>query len=172
LSPTDLASVEVARGFASTTETEALEAFTASGRIARTVGNRWMHAFAFTEMSGLLVSRGEVEAGCAGLADMVGVWYRAGDWSQQWHTLSRCVIALNRIGQDKLAIELLGAIETHAMLGVAPMSSTLHDLVFATRAQLIDSVGAEHADYLRAAGAICPVEDIVLRTRRALIGSS
>jgi hypothetical protein len=172
MSPTDLASVEVARGFASRTEDEALEAFTASGRIARAVGNRWMHGFAVTEASGLLVSRGELEAGCAGLADMVGVWDRAGDWSQQWHTLSRCAIALDRIDQAELAVELLGAIERHAMLGVAPMSSTLHDLAFATRDRLIDSLGAERAGELLAAGALCPVEDIVLRTRRALIGVS
>ena len=171
-SPTDLASVEVARGFASRTEDEALEAFTASGRIAGAVGNRWMHGFAVTEASGLLVSRGELEAGCAGLADMVGVWDRAGDWSQQWHTLSRCAIALDRIGQAELAIELLGAIERHAMLGVAPMSSILHDLVFATRDRLVDSLGTERAGELLAAGATCPVEDIVLRTRRALIGAS
>ena len=171
-SPTDLASVAVARGFASRTEDEALEAFTAGGRIARAVGNRWMHGFAVTEASGLLVSRGELETGCAGLADMVGVWYRAGDWSQQWHTLSRCAIALDRIGQPELAIELIGAIERHAMLGVAPMSSILHDLVFATRDQLVDALGAERAGELRAVGAICPVEDVVLRTRRALIGAS
>ena len=169
-SPTDLASAEVARGFASRTESEALEAFTASERFARAAGNRWMQAFAFTEASGLLVSRGELEIGCAGLADMVGVWYRAGDWSQQWHTLSRCVIALNRTGQVELAIELLGAIEMHAMLGVAPMSSTLHDLVFETRTQLVDSGDAERVGELLAAGASCPVEDIVLRTRRALMG--
>ena len=171
-SPTDLASVEVARGFASRTEDEALEAFTVSGRIARAAGNRWMHAFAVTEASGLLVSRGELGVGCAGLAEMVGVWYRAGDWSQQWHTLSRCVIALDRIGQVDLAIELLGAIETHAMLGVAPMSSTLHDLAFATRNQLIDSMDGERAGELLAAGATCPVEDIVLRTQRALIDAT
>lgn len=171
-SPTDLASVKVARGFATRIENEALEAFTAGGRIARSVGNRWMHAFAFTEASGLLISRGELEAGCAGLADMVGVWYRAGDWSQQWHTLSRCVIALDRIGQAELAIELLGAIEMHAMVGVAPMSGTLHDLVFATRSQLVDSMGAERTGGLLAVGATCPVEDIVLRTRRALVGAS
>ncbi len=171
-SPTDYASAEVARGFASRTETEALEAFTEGGQTARAVGNRWMHAFAFTEASGLLVSRGELEAGCAGLADMVGVWYRAGDWSQQWHTLSRCVIALDRIGQAELAVELLGAIETHAMLGVAPMSSTLHDLVFATRHDLVETMGSQRADELLAAGAILPVEDVVSRTRRALIGAS
>jgi hypothetical protein len=119
----------------------------------------------------LLISRGELEPGCAGLADMVGVWSRAGDWSQQWHTLSRCVIALERIGQTDLAIELLGAIEKHAMLGVAPMSSILQDLVLVTRAQLLDSTSTERAGELLAAGAACPVVDIVLRTRRALIGA-
>ena len=172
MSPTDLASVEVARGFASRTEDEALKAFTASGRIARAAGNRWMHGFAVTEASGLLVSRGELEAGCAGLADMVGVWDRAGDWSQQWHTLSRCAIALSRIDQAELAVELFGAIERHAMLGVAPMSSTLHDLAFATRDRLVESLGAERAGELLVVGALCPVEDIVLRTRRALSGTN
>jgi predicted ATPase len=170
-SPTDLASAEVARGFVSRTEDEALEAFTASEQIAGRVGNRWMQGFAFTEASGLLVSRGEFEPGCAGLADMVGVWYRAGDWSQQWHTLSRCMIALDRIGQTDLAIELLGAIDKHAMLGVAPMSSILQDLVLATRTKLVESTSTARAGELLAAGAACPVVDIVLRTRRALMGA-
>ena len=102
---------------------------------------------------------------------MVGVWSRAGDWSQQWHTLSRCVIALEKIGQSELAIELLGAIEAHAMLGVAPMSKILHDLVFAIRGELVESAGPDRAGELLAAGATCPVEDIVMRTRRSLIGA-
>ena len=83
------------------TEADALEAFVAADRIARSAGNRWMSAFAHTEASGLLVARGEVDEGCAGLAEMVALWYRAGDWSQQWHTLSRCVIALHRVGQRR-----------------------------------------------------------------------
>jgi hypothetical protein len=57
------------------------------------------------------------------------------------------------------------------MLGVAPMSSTLHDLAFATRDRLVDSWGTERARELLAAGALCPVGDIVLRTRRALSGA-
>jgi hypothetical protein len=130
-----------------------------------------MRAFAFTEASGLLVSRGELEVGCAGLAEMLGVWYRAGDWSQQWHTLSRCVIALDRLDQAELALELLGAIEIHATLGVAPMSSILHDLVFAIRNKLVESAGTERAGELLTAGATASVEDIVLRTRRTLIGA-
>ena len=167
-SPTDLASAAVARGFASRNDADALPAFVEADRIARAVGNRWMSAFAYTEASGLLVARGEVERGCAGLADMVDVWYRAGEWSQQWHTLSRCVIALHRIGNLELAMQLVGAIETHATLGVAPMTSILHDVAFATRDELIRALGDERSTELRGAGALCPVEDIVLHTRRAL----
>ena len=111
---------------------DALEGFVTADRLARSAGNRWMSAFARTEASGLLVHRGDIDQGCAGLAETVGLWYRAGEWSQQWHTLSRCMIALHRIGKTELAVELLGAIEAHAMLAVAPMSSTLHDAVLAT----------------------------------------
>jgi predicted ATPase/DNA-binding winged helix-turn-helix (wHTH) protein len=168
-SPTDLASAAVAEGFASRTEEAALEAFVSADRIARTAGNRWMSAFAHTEASALLVARGDVDEGCAGLAEMLALWYRAGDWSQQWHTLSRCVIALHRVGNVELAMELVGTIETYAELGVAPMSSILHDVAFATRDALIGELGDARATELRARGAICPVDDVVLRTRRSLL---
>ena len=168
-SPTDLASAAVAEGFSSRTEGDALEAFVTADRIARSAGNRWMSAFAHTEASGLLGARGEVDQGCGGLADMLALWYRAGDWSQQWHTLSRCVIALHRIGNFELAMELVGTIETSATLGVAPMTSILHDVAFATRDALIGELGETRAAELRAVGAVCPVEDILLRTRRALL---
>ena len=49
------------------------------------------------------------------------------------------------------------------------MTSILHDVAFATRDALIAELGEARADELRAAGATCPVEDIVLRTRRALL---
>jgi predicted ATPase/DNA-binding winged helix-turn-helix (wHTH) protein len=167
--PTDLASAAVAQGFSSQSEADALDAFVAADRLARGAGNRWMSAFAHTEASGLLVARGEIDEGCAGLAAMVALWYRAGEWSQQWHTLSRCVIALNRIGNRELAMELVGSIEAHATLGVAPMSSILHDVAFATRDALIRDLGDARAEELRTAGTRCPEEEIVLRTRRALL---
>ena len=49
------------------------------------------------------------------------------------------------------------------------MTSILHDVAFATRDALIGELGEARAAELRAAGAICPVDDIVLRTRRALL---
>jgi predicted ATPase/DNA-binding winged helix-turn-helix (wHTH) protein len=168
-SPTDLASASVAEGFASRDQDSALAAFVAADHIAAGGGNRWMSAFAHTEASGLLVARGDLDEGCVGLADMLALWYRAGDWSQQWHTLSRCVIALYRLGNLELAMELVGTIETYAALGVAPMTSILHDVAFATRDALTGELGRVRAAELRAAGAVCPVDDIVLRTRRALL---
>ena len=168
-SPTDLASAAAAEGFSARGTDEALNAFVAADRFAREAGNRWMSAFARTEASGLLVHRGDVEEGCAGLAETVALWYRAGEWSQQWHTLSRCVVALHRIGSVTQAMELIGAIEAHAMLGVAPMSSVLHDVVLETRDALVDQLGVTAAEASLAAGAACPVEDVVHRTRQALL---
>jgi predicted ATPase/DNA-binding winged helix-turn-helix (wHTH) protein len=168
-SPTDLASAAVAEGFSARAPDDALQAFVNADRLARSGGNRWMSAFARTEASGLLVHRGDIDEGCAGLAETVGLWYRAGEWSQQWHTLSRCMFALQRIGQTVLAAELLGAIEGHAMLAVAPMSSTLHDVVLATRDEIVNDLGTDRADELRSVGGSCPVEDIVHRTRKALL---
>jgi hypothetical protein len=55
------------------------------------------------------------------------------------------------------------------MLGVAPMSPTLRGDAFTTRDELVDELGAVRAEVLRSAGASCPVEDIVERTRRALL---
>ena len=169
-SPTDLASAAVAEGFSARASDAALEAFVTAERLARSAGNRWMSAFARTEASGLLVHRGDIDEGCAGLAETVGLWYRAGEWSQQWHTLSRCMFALHRIGQTEIAVELLGAIEAHAMLAVAPMSSTLHDIVLATRDAMVEELGPDRADEVRSAGGSRPVEDIVRRTRAALLG--
>ena len=160
--PTDLASAAVAEGFACRAESDALDAFVTADRIARAAGNRWMSAFAHTEASGLLVARGELDEGCAGLAEMVALWYRAGEWSQQWHTLSRCVIALHRIGNIELAVELVGTIEAHATLGVAPMTAILHDVAFAARDAMVEELGEARADELRAAG-----RDLPGRRRRA-----
>jgi hypothetical protein len=170
-SPTDLASAAVARGFATRgADDVALEAFRAAEAFAVSAGNRWMTAFARTEISGLQVHLGALSEGCHGLAEVVDTWFRAGEWAQQWHTLSRCMIALHRLGHLELAAEVLGAIEAHALLGVAPMSPTLRAVAIATRDAVTGGLGADHADQLRARGASRPVVETVERTRRALVG--
>ncbi len=170
-SPTDLASASVAQGFATRNDDEAaLDAFATADRLARSAGNRWLSAFARTEASGLLVLQGRLEEGCEGLAQMVDIWYRSGEWGQQWHTLSRCVIALDRIGRQEIAAQVLGSIEAHTTLGGPPVMTTLRDLAFETRDSLTTDLGVERAEAQRAIGASLPVAAIVDRTRSALLG--
>jgi hypothetical protein len=168
-SPTDLASVAVAEGFASNDDEGALAAFLQADELARMAGNRWMGAFALTEACGFLIHLGDLERGCAGLAETVDLWYRSGEWSQQWHTLSRCVIALHHIGQAELAVELIGAIEAHFMFGVTPMSARLRDVALATRDELESRLGEARAAELAAIGSSRPVDAVVHRVRNALL---
>jgi predicted ATPase/DNA-binding winged helix-turn-helix (wHTH) protein len=168
---TDLAGSWVAEGFAiHGDDARALSAFAHCDRLARSVGNRWMSAFARTEIGALRVSHGDLEEGCEELAEQVDIWYRTGEWAQQWHTLMRCVIALDRIGQPAVAAEVLGSIEAHSAVGAPPLMVTLRDLVLQTRGSLEAQLGADQAETCRAAGALLPVATTVERTRRALRG--
>jgi hypothetical protein len=170
-SPTDLASAAVARGFATRgDDAAALEAFALSDRLATSVGNRWMAAFARTEAAVLLVARGDVASGCAGLAALVDVWYRSGEWAQQWHTLSRCLVGLDRCGQDEIAAQLLGAIETHTTMGGPPVMATVRDLAFEARDSVTARLGQARTEEERAAGAELPLATLVRRVRNALLG--
>ncbi len=169
--PTDLAGSWAAEGFATFGDDEAaLTALANADRLARSAGNRWMSAFARTEASGLLVSHGQLEQGCEGLAELIDVWYRAGEWAQQWHTLMRCVIALDRIGQPLVAAEVLGAIEAHSAVGAPPLMVTLRQLVLQTRESLDAQLGTGRAAECRSIGAALPVVTTVERTRLALRG--
>lgn len=168
-SPTDLASVAVAEGFASRSDEGALAAFLRADELARMAGNRWMGAFALTEACGFLVHFGDLTRGCAGLAETVDLWYRSGEWAQQWHTLSRCVIALHRIGQEELAVELIGAIEAHSVFVITPMSARLRDVALATRDELESGLGGVRAAELAAIGSSRPVDAVVHRVRNALL---
>jgi hypothetical protein len=172
-SPTDLAGAWIALGFATRHDDDAaLDAFASADRLARSAGNRWMSAFARTEASSLRVSLGDLERGCAGLAETVDIWYRAGEWAQQWLTLSRCVIALDGLGHHELAAELFGAIERHTTVDAPPVMPTVRDLALQTRASLEQRLGEHRAAELRADGALLTDAALVHRTRSALLGLS
>ena len=51
-----------------------------------------------------------------------------------------------------------------------PMNAILRSVALTTRDALRDELGEAQFDALRAAGAACPVEDIVHRTHTALLG--
>jgi predicted ATPase len=170
-SPTDLASGWVAKGFAAHADLEeALHAFSESERFATLAGNRWMSTFARTEASGVLLRKGELQAACEGLAQAVDIWHRAGEWSQQWLTLGRCVVALSDIDELELAAMAIGAVEQRTALGTPPFVEYLRDRATAAAGLLSERLGAAHFEELRAAGAALPVVDVIHRTRSALLG--
>ena len=110
--------------------------------------------------------------GCRALALLVDTWSRAGEWAQQWHTLSRCVVALARLGETTLCAEVIGAIEAHAAIDCPPVTVTLHDSVFHTRAEIEAELGADRSAEARATGATQPIATTVERTCVALLGSA
>ncbi|MFN0088700.1 MAG: ATP-binding protein [Acidimicrobiales bacterium] len=170
-SPTDLASALVADAYAADPDHErALEAFAAADRLARLAGNRWMSAFARTEASGILLRRGQLTEACAELAELVDLWHRAGEWSQQWHTLTRCMMALDRLGQAGLAAEVVGAIDAHAAMGAPPSMGSLRTFAFEIRDSLSSQLGADRMEQRCAAGASRPLVETVDRVRSALLG--
>jgi hypothetical protein len=129
-----------------------------------------MAAFARTEASGILVRRGELAKACPSLAGLVDLWYRAGEWSQQWHTLSRAMLALDQLGQPELAAEVLGAIDAHATLGAPPSMDSLRAYAFNTRHSLAEQLGEDRNAQCCAIGASRPLVETVDRVRHALLG--
>jgi predicted ATPase/DNA-binding winged helix-turn-helix (wHTH) protein len=169
-SPTDLASAWTAKGFATRNDdAAALDAFASGDRLARSAGNRWMSAFACTEASSLRICMGDLARGCAGLAETVDAWYRAGEWAQQWLTLSRCLIALDRLEQYELAAELLGAIEHHSSVDAPPGMPSVLTTAVDTRESLLERFGSERAAELGMRGIGLPLVELVNRTRNALL---
>ena len=80
------------------------------------------------------------------------------------------MIVLDRIGQQEIAAQVLGAIEAHTTLGGPPVMTTLRDLAFETRDSLVEQLGAERMEEQRVTGASMSVVATVDRTRNALLG--
>jgi predicted ATPase/DNA-binding SARP family transcriptional activator len=85
-SPTAIAQVEYALGLAleSTDPDEAAQHLRLAADLAASAGNRWVEAFALTEVLWLQARQGDPAGALAGYADVVELWYRGGDWANQW----------------------------------------------------------------------------------------
>ncbi|MDH3705487.1 MAG: hypothetical protein OES57_05435, partial [Acidimicrobiia bacterium] len=128
---------------------------------ARSVGNRWMTAFAETEVASLHRRAGRLVEACATLAEVLDTWYRAGDWANQWLSLNHAVLALVDADERAWAAQVVGAIETHSTLGALPMQP-------AERALLLETAAMLPANE-RAVGATLAIDEVVIGTRRALL---
>jgi hypothetical protein len=167
-SPTDAASALVAAAFSAADQAAALDAFERADQHARQARNRWLSAFARTEFYGLLLAEGRLQEACRGLAEMVDVWFRAGEWSQQWVTLSRCVVALTATGRAQSAAKIIGAVNQHAVIAATPVVATLRDRTLEAEGELRSVLGDEEYERCCAIGAEMPVVEVVHSARAAL----
>jgi hypothetical protein len=144
-SPTALAQAAYAAGLASeqTRPEQALALLSQSEAAANEVGNRWIRAFALTEILWLRARQGQALEALAGYLDVIDVWYRGGDWANQWLSLRHVFGLFSTLGLDRAAVVLHGAL--HAAGATTAMPFEPHDVALLERtvADLRARLGAD-----------------------------
>ena len=120
-SPTAQAQANYALGLTleSVDPSEALAHLERASALAALAGNRWVEAFSLTEVHWLQARRGDRLSALRGYAKVIDLWYRGGDWANQWLSLRRVLGILIDLGALQPATVLHGALgavgASHAM---------------------------------------------------------
>jgi hypothetical protein len=111
-SPSAMAQALYAVGLAlaATDPMEATTLLQEAADIARNAGNRWIQAFALTEVIWLEASQGRPRQALQRFADVIDLWYRGGDWANQWISLRYVFGILVQLRADLGAATLHGAL--------------------------------------------------------------
>ncbi len=91
-----------------------------SADLARQVGNRWIEAFALTEVHWLDARKGHPARALAGYASVVDTWYRGGDWANQWLSLRHVCGTLAQLGANRSAAVLYGSLAAAGAAAALP----------------------------------------------------
>jgi len=114
-----------------------------AAELATGAGNRWIQAFALTEVLWLEAREGSSRTALAGFADVIDIWFRGGDWANQWLSLRHVFGILVQLRDHRAAATLHGAL---AAIGAA------YALPFeASDAEHIDELVVELRDEMRSA---------------------
>jgi len=111
-SPTAQAQALYALGIAleSTSPVEAAAQLQRAADVASDAGNRWIQAFALTEVLWLEARQGQPREALARYADVIDLWYRGGDWANQWLSLRHVFGILVQLNSYLGAATLYGAL--------------------------------------------------------------
>jgi hypothetical protein len=111
-SPTAKAQAGYALGLVleATDPAESAALLRAAADTAAATGNRWIEAFALTEVWWLEARLGDARAALAGSATVIQSWYRGGDWANQWLSLRHVLGILHQLGDHRAAATLHGAL--------------------------------------------------------------
>jgi predicted ATPase/DNA-binding SARP family transcriptional activator len=111
-SPTALAQALYAGAVALTASdpVRATDQFQRAADVARDAGNRWIQAFALTEVLWLEASQGRPREALQRYANVIDLWYRGGDWANQWLSLRHVFGILVQLRAEFGAATLHGAL--------------------------------------------------------------
>jgi len=121
---------------------DALVALSESADLARQARNRWVEAFALTEVYWLEARRGAPQAALEGFATVIETWYRGGDWANQWLSLRHVCGIFAQVGAHRSAAVLYGAIAAAGAAVALPFEPSDAERLGGVVEELRTSLGA------------------------------
>ncbi len=143
-SPTAQAQAFYALGLAleSTNPIEAMAHLQRAADVASNAGNRWIQAFALTEVLWLEARQGRPREALARYADVIDLWYRGGDWANQWLSLRHVFGILVQLRAHLAAATLHGALTAAGAAYALPFEAADAQRINALADDLRQELGA------------------------------
>ncbi len=107
--------------------------------LAQSAGNRWIQAFALTEVLSLQARQGDPRGALAGYADVIDLWYRGSDWANQWLSLRHVFGILVQLHDHHGAATLHGALSAAGAAYALPIEASDAERI----ALLVDDLRSE-----------------------------
>jgi hypothetical protein len=136
--------------------------------LARTAGNRWVEAFALTEVLWLEAREGRPRQALARYADVIDLWYRGGDWANQWLSLRHVFGILMQLRAYLGAATLHGALTAAGAAYALPFEADGAERINELAAGLRQHLGASTFAAAVRHGATLPDGEIIEYVRQQI----
>ena len=126
----------------STSPHEAADELQRAADIARDAGNRWIQAFALTEVLWIESRQGRPREALERYIDVIDLWFRGGDWANQWLSLRHVFGILVQLRADLGAATLHGALTAAGSAYALPFDAADAQRINALVDDVRDRLGA------------------------------
>jgi hypothetical protein len=147
-SPTAAAQAAYANGLVlRATDTDAADRWLRrSADLGEQAGDRWIRAFALTEVHWLAAQRGDRLAGLTGLAEVIDTWLRGGDWANLWLSLRHVFGLLVELGAHRDAAVLHGKLLSSGATSALPAAPADAERLAAEAERIAAELGSVELD--------------------------
>ncbi|MAT06054.1 MAG: hypothetical protein CL424_13530 [Acidimicrobiaceae bacterium] len=131
-------------------------------------GNRWIGAFARTELVSLAGRSGDLDVALADASSVIDTWYRAGDWANQWLTLRQVAGVFARRGELHHAAVLHAAVRNALADTAMPIAADDSLRVAEMLGRLPSQLGSQGVDAAEREAAAMSANEVVHHTRHTI----